>query len=515
MNELKNYTNKNPEELKKVFEDYYGLEPSEYIVTRVKDAPDTIKMLTGANCDSKISVGLSKDGMKAYLSLYPPVNDGILYSVGQVIEDIEKTGITVNLKTDAIASTVDLYQNGGIVENVLIAEGVDPIDGKDAEIHLNFEPVESKPKLKDDGSVDYKNIDNIRLVRKGDLLLTKKPATSGVKGLNVKNEEIAPKPGIDIKIFMGEGIKSDKVTNEYYSTLDGCVNFKKNKLSVDPVYRVNGNVDYSTGNIVFNGTVYVKHDVLSDFSIRSERDIFIEGVVQDSTLIAGGNITIKYGIKGDSKNKIEAGGDVYVGYCENANIKAKGNIEIIKYCYNSNLKAGQSILAEQGQGVIAGGSYSAFDLVKVNQAGTVGNSNFNIAVGTKYFFEEEINKLMVTRNKYKENMAKVDEFLSKLDLRNKEVLAKPKVRQLLVLRKQLHENIKKVDEQVAKLTKSAHHPNPKIKVVKDVYDGLEVAFYRDKMRVREKQKNIVFFYDDKFSRIAWVSLADQEVNQYE
>ncbi|WP_022851721.1 DUF342 domain-containing protein [Limisalsivibrio acetivorans] len=513
MNLLRNHSNRTENEFKKLLVERYGLSQSDFVLKR-EEGTILAKIVTEEVVDSSLEIDVSPDGLKAHLSLYPPINGGEMFDYDQLLRIIEENGVTVNLKTEKIKNAYELYSDFGIVEKILFAEGIEPISGADANLELKFDPAQSRPKVREDGSVDYKNIDNIRLVRKGDLLLTKKPATAGVKGLTVQNEEISPEEGKDLTIHIEDGVSTDEEEKEYYATCDGCVTFHRNRLAVSPIYTVPGNLDYSIGNIIFNGVVHVKSDVLSGFAIKAEKDIIVEGIVQDANLIAGGNITIKTGIKGDFKNRIAAGGDVIIGYAEKANVEAKGNVELLKYSYNSNIKSGGLVTAVGEPGIIAGGRVMAFSEIVINQAGTTGNTNFAMAVGTKYFFEEELNKLKDTKDKYEKNLEKVEEFLGKLDTTNKEILKNPKVKQLLILRKQILENIKKTDEQIQKLIRSAHHSRPRIKVMKTMYEGLEVQFFREKLTMREKDSKVLFFYDDKYERIAWVSMEDKE-SQYD
>jgi uncharacterized protein (DUF342 family) len=511
MNLLKNYTTRDEKEFTRILVDRYDLDPSEFIVSRDEKGRIVAKIVTTEkSVDGVAAVNVSKDGLKALLEVCPPINEGSPVSGDTVMEILQEENITVNINRDAIDNAVRLGTEGGVSENIIIAEGVEPINGKNSQIMLNFEPIKNKPKILKNGSVDYKNIDNIRLVQEGDLLLSKKPATAGVRGLSVRNEEIPAEAGVDTDITVGEGVRIEKDGTEYYAMTDGCVSFKRNTLEVSPVYSVRGSVDYSTGNITFNGSVHVKFDVLSDFKIKAEKDIYVDGICQDAHLEAGGNIIIKMGIKGDGKGSVKANGDIFVGYAENANIEAKGNIEIQKYSYSSVLRAGGRIEALKEPGVIAGGEASAFEEICVNQAGTVGNSKFSVNVGTKFFFERELNALKATKDKYLENKAKIDEFLGSVDLKNKEVLANPKVRQLINMRKQIDTKLKSIDEEMKNLIKEAHHPRPKFKVKNDLHEGLDIQIYREKITVRQSQKNVVYYFEDKYQEIKSVSLEDQD-----
>lgn len=510
MNLLKSYTNKKEAELVKLLEKQYGLDLNDYIFSRDDSGKIVIKVVSDKNVDADAELDITEDQLKAVVTVYPPINNGRPLSSDRILELLQEENITVNVRRDVMETAVQICNEGGISDNIAVAEGVEPIHGNNSQILLNFDPIKNKPKILRNGRVDYKNIDNIRIVHEGDLLLTKKPATPGVRGLSVRNQEIPPDPGVDTEIVIGEGVRAENENTEFYALTDGCVSFTRNTLEVNPVYEVRGNVDYSTGNIVFNGSVHVHNDVLSDFKIKAEKDVFIDGLCQDAHIEAGGNIVIKLGVKGDLKGSIKAKGDIVIGYAEGANIEAKGNLEILKYAYHSKLKTGGKLEAMKEPGVIAGGAVMAFEGVEANQIGTNGNSRFLINVGTKFYFAEELEALKKTQAKYEENKAKIDEFLGSVNLKSKEVLANPKVRQLITMRKQIDAKLVDVDKQMKELIREAHHPRPKLKVKGTLYGGLDVQIYREKLTVRENQQNVVYYFEDKYQQITFVSLEDQD-----
>lgn len=510
MNLLKNYTSKAEGGLAKLMATVYGLDVSDFLLSRDESGKIIIKITSDKNVDGSAELEIPEDGLKAVVNVYPPINNGAALSSDAILELLQEEHVTVNIHRESVDSVVKLCNEGGISEGVVVAEGVEPIHGKNSQVVLNFDPVKNTPKILASGRVDYKNVDNIRIVNEGDLLLTRKPATIGVRGLSVRNQEIPPEPGVDTSISIGEGVREEKDGSEYYAETGGCVTFARNTLEVNPVYVVRGNVDYSSGNIVFNGSVHIKNDVLSDFRVKAEKDIYVEGIVQDAFLEAGGNIFIKLGIKGDQKGYVKAKGDVVVGYADGAVIEAKGNIEIQKYAYHSKLRTGGYLEALKDPGVIAGGEVVAFEEVRINQAGTTGNSRFLMTVGTKYYFAADLEALKQTVVKFEENKAKIDEFLGSVNLKSKEVLANPKVRQLITMRKQIDAKIKGVEEKMKKLIKEANHPKPKLKVKGELHGGLDIQMYREKISVRENQFNVVYYFEDKYQEIKNVSLEDQD-----
>ena len=71
------------------------------------------------------------------------------------------------------------------------------------------------------------------------------------------------------------------------------------KLAVYPTREIHGDVDYSTGDIRYPGTVYVLGSIKSGFNVTAEGSVVIEGHVENKVSIrAGGNLAVRQGIAG-------------------------------------------------------------------------------------------------------------------------------------------------------------------------------------------------------------------------
>lgn len=98
----------------------------------------------------------------------------------------------------------------------VIAEGIQKVDGEDAQLELHFEIEEKKPKELADGSVDFKNINNIVMVEEDDNLITYVPETPGIDGKTVLGEDIPAKKGKKITIHKGNGVEYNEETNMFF-----------------------------------------------------------------------------------------------------------------------------------------------------------------------------------------------------------------------------------------------------------------------------------------------------------
>jgi uncharacterized protein (DUF342 family) len=77
-----------------------------------------------------------------------------------------------------------------------IARAQDPVEGANAYITYHFDPeIKAKPKINEDGTVDFHQLDNINHVKKGQVLATLTPEDTGISGMDVSGIEIRPKKG--------------------------------------------------------------------------------------------------------------------------------------------------------------------------------------------------------------------------------------------------------------------------------------------------------------------------------
>lgn len=95
---------------------------------------------------------------------------------------------------------------------------------------------------------------------------------------------------------------------------------------VSDVYDVPANVDVSTGDIEYKGTVHVNGNVLTGYMIQATGDIIVNGVVEGAILIAGGNIVLKRGMQGMTKGSLSAAGNITAKFIENSEVRCEGTL---------------------------------------------------------------------------------------------------------------------------------------------------------------------------------------------
>ena len=281
--------------------------------------------------------------------------------------------------------------SGSVVKGE-IAHGKLPIDGKDAYIKHLVESAQDRilrPKERDDGSVDMRDLGDIICVKIGDPLAKKIPYTEGILGYTVTGEILQPAPGVDIEMSVGEGtILSEKNNNVLISTQIGLPRIIENGMEVDSVYRLKS-VDISTGHVKFEGSVIIDGNVGEGMKVAATGDISIGGFVESATLDAGRDITISNGIIGKKQDievldvskarmsvNIKAGGKVYAKYSQYADITCD-SLRVEKQVMHNIIKVDKTIWVgnkDRANGKLIAGYASAGESVSAGIIGATAGS---------------------------------------------------------------------------------------------------------------------------------------------
>ncbi len=282
----------------------------------------------------------------------------------------------------------DYCEKAEYSRELLAASGLDPIDGKDAEIIYHFNTSNEKNfKEKEDGSIDFRNLDNIANVKKDDLLCHVVPPQKGKDGIDVYGNTIPFKQGRPISLNNGKNTYITEDGLELRAGTDGCAKLLHDKVYVEDVYKVE-NVNNETGNIVFNGSVVINGDVKAGFSVKAKGDVKIRGMVEGAYIESGNDVVISKGMNGMGKGKIVAKGNVTSKYIENSTIESEKCI-YSETLINSNVTAKESIILRGQSAAIIGGTVTACDVISAKTIGNKTNSETNLVIDISKYQEEQ------------------------------------------------------------------------------------------------------------------------------
>ncbi|MEJ8546462.1 DUF342 domain-containing protein [Brevibacillus borstelensis] len=369
----------------------------------------------------KLEVKISQDKLEAGIMLV--IADQELGSQFQITETEVRVALRQKKITHGILDQVvqELCRHPEKFANayVTIASGIAPVPGKDGQIEYTFldqHQDEKRPKELEDGRVDYYSITSIPNVAKGQLLARKTPPLPGKPGTAVTGEPIVPKAGKDAVLKPGKNVVLNAERTMLYSAIDGQVSFTDNdKVNVFPVFEVNGDVDFSVGNIDFVGTVVIRGNIPTGFRVKASGDIRVLGSVEGAELEAGGSVEIKSGIVAQDKGQVIAGNNVKTSFIQNANVTAGNQVVVSQSIMFSQVRAGKQIICNGPKGIIIGGTLQAGEKITARVIGNTSATPTVLEVGVKPELRLELASINKELQIVYENLRKTDQGLGVLN----------------------------------------------------------------------------------------------------
>jgi len=278
-------------------------------------------------------IAISKDQMEVKLYPLGQVTEGALTTFEDVIEACKREEIKVELDEKAIEKQL---LSATPIETT-IAKGTKPVDGKNGCLEYMVD-MSAKPQFIADSkedTVDYKNSMQVTLVNVGDVLAALIPPTDGEDGTDVKGNAIKAKPGDKARFFLGEGV--EEKDNLITVIAAGTPSIQDDVIMIRRTYVLQGDVNLSTGNISFPGTVIIHGNVTEGFEIISEENVVVNGFISGATVKAKGYIKCAGGIQGKEKTEITSGSYIAAKFISSATVTADGDILVTKDILHSKI----------------------------------------------------------------------------------------------------------------------------------------------------------------------------------
>lgn len=421
-----------------------------------------------------ILVTVSDDGMTAYLSLGFPLDDAG-YTMEEVLAQLEANKVTFGIKKEEIQK---LILEKGYGREIIAAQGVPPVDGKDGYFEFLFSTdVDTRPKILEDGSVDYSSLGEVAVVEQDSEIVKYHPAVKGANGADVRGKILIGKPGRELQPLKGKGFAISEDKCSYRASLTGKAEYQENsrRLFVSNLFIVNGDVNHVTGNIQFAGDIQIRGNVVSGTMVKAYGSITVDGCVEAAHLIAGKDVVLKNGMQGGGKGRITAGGNVSGKFFEQTSIEAKGNVGA-NAIMNCEIVCQERVLVSGKLGIIVGGSVNAIREVEATLIGNMSEmkTKVTVGVGSDLYsrlgtIQDEIQSIGMELKKLNAGMSKIDELMKQTgrkDLNEKKM-------QILRAKIEKDSNLSSLETQrqdiVNKMEKSS---NSKIIVRKTIYPGV-------------------------------------------
>lgn len=229
----------------------------------------------------------------------------------------------------------------------------------------------------DPGAIDHRACSAFIILKKGDRIGAVTEASDGEDGLDVRGQTIAAKRGHALSIQADDSIEIRD--GAVFAAIPGVLRVAIDRVIVEPVLAIDGDVSFQTGHINFPGEVTVSGGVKDCFIVRAGGPLQIDGLVEAANIHGAGDVVLKQGMAGRDQGTVEIRGDLTAGYLDGVRGEVEGHCRVTREIKACRLRIGRTL--EGQKCVVHGGRLEARQSVDVAVIGGSGGVQTEIAVG--------------------------------------------------------------------------------------------------------------------------------------
>jgi uncharacterized protein (DUF342 family) len=288
----------------------------------------------------------------------------------QIKNEIYKIGIKYGIEKKYILDILEAIKNKKNINNFTVSTAKLPISGKKPVLEKVYELYNQKS--------DFM-LDNRNLIFKDQIIAKINFKEPPVFGIDIFGNKIIPKNNEKLDIILGDYVL-EKKEGVYYSTASGIPVIDKLKIYVKKFLIHDGNLNINSKIINTYCPVNVKGDISKGAKLNTDSHLFVNGSLFSSKIKVNGDLKVKQAvITGDEI--VYIGGDLYADFIENSKIVCKGNLYVNKAVINSQIIVGGQMHID---GIMAGGFFSAFKEIKVQNLGFPNGAITEVKLGSDF-----------------------------------------------------------------------------------------------------------------------------------
>lgn len=453
--------------------------------------------------DARIEVRVSDDGMSAYLSLEKEYGLGRDLGLEAVQEALKAAGVHFGIDMKALSAALAEARAGTPVADRPVAFGKEPIPSGGWRINwITRLASGAAVTVRADGSADFKNQDRATIVAEGQPILELLAiGREGQEGTDVLGKPIKPPkdPQATDPPEWDDSVRAETTAEgnkRLAAARSGELKFEKNRLSVDPAWKINGDVGPATGNVRFPGPVATSGSVLTGYALVAGGDAFVAGAVEAALVSADGSVKIGEGVKGARKGTVRARKTIEASFAEQAQLMAVGDIVLKSSALLCLIKTNGKLVLQGDKGNLVGGQCRARMGVELQNLGAENNSKTAVSFGQDYLLKDAAEAEEREIERVKVQILKADKTMRdyERDGRDPTPVRQEKLKLVKLLEKRtmrLFQLNEKFEE---------HHP-AEIVVRGAVYPGVVLESHNHFLEIRAKKQQVAFSFDVQLGRI--------------
>lgn len=305
-------------------------------------------------------------------------------------EGVEVTDFTTDAVRAMLAAPLD-DEEDTVIE---IARLQQPAHGTDGSIRWTVDEKADDPPAQsgnaEDAPVSFYDRCAFVMVRAGDLVGKITPATLGQDGRDVTGATIPARSGKDPALQFDETLMK-RADGSLIAQQDGVLYREKGKAQIRKYIEIREYVDFSTGNIDFDGDVMIGRGVRDCFVVKATGNIEVRGLIEAATIETGKDLIAAGGFAGRERGNALIAGCLRGKYLDNVHGRVKQDLCIDREVINCELLIDGNVTSPRGS--IIGGKVSPTGTVEIASLGSPAAVLTELVIGSVPALEPFAQKL--------------------------------------------------------------------------------------------------------------------------
>lgn len=460
-------------------------------ITKIVDSEDIIireKVSNNVECrsvDEGVTVKIIDNNMKAVMEFSRPVNGGNVFTRDDIMKILHEANVRAGVDETEIDDLVEHRQYGYEYQ---IAFGEEPVEGQDGYVKFHFDTNKKslQPKLLDDGTVDYYNLNLFQQIKAGEVLAERVDPIAGTDGFDVRGNKIQAKIGkVAGNLPTGKNVQVTGDNKYTIATTSGQIEYKGGKININEVLTLK-KVDASTGNIDYNGAVVIEGNVFSGFSVVAKGSVEVHGICEAAHIESQGDILLYSGVMGHEKAEIIAEGNITAKFIDSSTVSAGGTIQSNSIMH-SNVECVKTLTLAGKNGLLVGGTICVGEKIEAVSIGSPMATLTVLEVGSTPARLAGFRALEENLEETVEQIHKTDQMINVL--KSQATQLSPEKKNLLLksyhVKIHLIEKKTKIEQQIAELLPTLQNDKGIIIASKIMYSGCKVQIGGSRMQITD------------------------------
>ncbi|RJP34634.1 MAG: DUF342 domain-containing protein [Candidatus Omnitrophota bacterium] len=334
-----------------------------------------------------------------------------LWSDEEVLATLEKKGFALHVDRDELKNLFVEKKYGQLVR---IGSGTPPRIGKNATLQYAFHLYSPEPEWNREED-DRQNEEIFKIVKIGQAVIRKVPATVGECGRDLLGNEIPGIRGLDVDVPKIPHCEYDPKNLKVYASVQGIAYRDRDQIILVPAHIEKRDLVGSADNLKKRTAIAIEGDVKEDCVIESASAVAIDGIVESAAIKANDFVMAQNGIEGKNRARISSEREVRSRFIHQADVQAKDRIVTYGAIIHSTVSA-KHIYAFGKNGQLIGGKIQAWDDVRANVIGS------DVGVETLIELGNELPTLQEEKVRLKTEIEQKQEQLKPLMEKQKKLL---------------------------------------------------------------------------------------------